>query len=835
MSAKQSPKNPHRHLRLLVAIGLIAGLLPAMNWTVIAAGTPGFSIGLLDGWSGGTMPISTDVDQAVDQSAPNVHTGQSAWRISNKKYNGNFDGWVFGPGLAVSAGQPSSGAGADQFKATLWFRSASASADGSNIEIDLGTVAGNDRNTFLALTNKANDAGGLQLRANEFDVSTGDWLPIVRIASGITRSEWHRLDIVANFYDGPGNDTVEYALDGIALPNPAGGQTFGTFETYRAFESSPYALSNRLFFRSGAAPSGYNPASVDADAQGFYFDDVKYSVANQATPGRSRAAYATGFEPTGMRGSLRAAYATGFETGMSAGSIHGLEGWSGGAGPISPTVDQSVDKSAHNGRSGQGAWKISNNNSLGGYYGPFTGWAFGPGLPVSAGPPSSGAGADRFRATLWFRSASASADGSNIEIDLGSELGEARNTYLALTNMADGAPGGLQLLAGEPDPATGEFRDIVPIATGITRSGWHRLDIVAKFRDGSANHTVEYALDGVALANPAGGVTFGTLERWYEKVEARPYVLSNRLFFRTKRAPSFYGAFDDAAAQGFYFDDLSYSVANQGPTFNGGSDFDGDGKADVAAFHPNGTWSIVNSGTGPAEDFGFGGNDDVSVTGDFNGDGKKDIGIFRPSDGTWYIRGMINAFQWGTAGDVPAPGDYDGDRKTDFAVFRPSEGRWYIAYSSAVANSFVWGTKGDVPVPGDYDGDGKTDLALYRPSEGNWYIAYSSTGSTTANSFRWGAEDDVLVPGDYDGDGMTDLATFRPSEGNWYIAYSSTGYTTANSFRWGAADEDLPMPGDYDGDGMTDVATFRPSDGTWYILQSSNGTYFGITMPKLLK
>ena len=89
----------------------------------------------------------------------NQRTGTGAWRISNNtslgNYNGNFAGWVFGPGLPVSAGQPSSGAVADQFTATLWFRSASASADGSNMEIDLGTVPGDDRNNFLAVTNRA--------------------------------------------------------------------------------------------------------------------------------------------------------------------------------------------------------------------------------------------------------------------------------------------------------------------------------------------------------------------------------------------------------------------------------------------------------------------------------------------------------------------------------------------------------------------------------------------------------------------------------------------------------------------------------------------------------
>ena len=64
----------------------------------------------------------------------------------------------------------------------------------------------------------------------------------------------------------------------------------------RRASTSPYALSNRLFFRSGAAPSAYG-AFVDTAAQGFYFDDLFYAVANQSAPATSLAAYATGFEP----------------------------------------------------------------------------------------------------------------------------------------------------------------------------------------------------------------------------------------------------------------------------------------------------------------------------------------------------------------------------------------------------------------------------------------------------------------------------------------------------------------------------------------------------------
>ena len=66
--------NSRRHVRLLVAIGLIAGLLPVMTWTVMAAMSTG-SIQGMEGWSGGTMPIAASVDQSVDQSGTNQRTG----------------------------------------------------------------------------------------------------------------------------------------------------------------------------------------------------------------------------------------------------------------------------------------------------------------------------------------------------------------------------------------------------------------------------------------------------------------------------------------------------------------------------------------------------------------------------------------------------------------------------------------------------------------------------------------------------------------------------------------------------------------------------------------
>ena len=258
------------------------------------------------------------------------------------------------------------------------------------------------------------------------------------------------------------------------------------------------------------------------------------------------------------------------------------------------------------------------------------------------------------------------------------------------------------------------------------------------------------------------------------------------------------------------------------------SEFDGDGRTDLAVWRPEtGDWHVMRSSnnTYTGTHFGAGSYGDVAVPGNYDGDRKTDLAVYRPSDGTWYIsqssNGQVRAVQFGIATDKPAPGDFDGDGKTDIAVFRPSNGYWYILRSTD--NQFVamqWGTDGDTALAGDYDGDGLADVTVFRPSDGTWYSRQSTTGNLVG--FKFGQNGDVPLVGDFDGDKKADFTVFRPSDGVWYVWKSSTGSLLA--FKWGT-NGDKPVPGDFDRDGKTDFAVFRPSDGYWYIFRSATNSY----------
>jgi CSLREA domain-containing protein len=266
----------------------------------------------------------------------------------------------------------------------------------------------------------------------------------------------------------------------------------------------------------------------------------------------------------------------------------------------------------------------------------------------------------------------------------------------------------------------------------------------------------------------------------------------------------------------------------------GTTDFDSDGKTDLALYRPSaGYWYIKQSGTNYTtyQSYQWGLSTDLPVSGDYDGDGKSDVAVYRPSTGYWYIlQSSTNyttfiAQQWGLSTDIPVQGDYDGDGKSDLGLYRPSAGYWYVLLSSANYTTYIarqWGLSTDIPVRGDYDGDGKSDLGLYRPSAGYWYVLLSSANYTTYIARQWGLSTDVPVPGDYDGDGKSDLALYRPSAGYWYVLQSGSSFMTYLTYQWGLS-TDLPAPGDYDGDGKADLALYRPSAGYWYVLQSSTG------------
>jgi hypothetical protein len=243
-------------------------------------------------------------------------------------------------------------------------------------------------------------------------------------------------------------------------------------------------------------------------------------------------------------------------------------------------------------------------------------------------------------------------------------------------------------------------------------------------------------------------------------------------------------------------------------------DFDGDGISEVAVFL-NGVWFIDLNGNGVWDDGDLwarlGTEYDLPVTGDWDGDGKTDIGIFGPA---WKGDAHAVAAEPGLPDSdnlptgrpknvPPAPAEATFGWRT---MRRTAEGH---LRSDLIDHVFQYGTGGDVPIAGDWNGDGVTNIGLFRG--GVWHLDTNGDGRwTEADTYveNIGAPGDVPVVGDFNGDGIDDLGIFRG--GMWRLDSDGDHELTAHDrvFELGNA-TDIPIAGDFDGDGVDEVGVYR--------------------------
>ena len=243
------------------------------------------------------------------------------------------------------------------------------------------------------------------------------------------------------------------------------------------------------------------------------------------------------------------------------------------------------------------------------------------------------------------------------------------------------------------------------------------------------------------------------------------------------------------------------------------ADFDGDGRDDIALTGGNGWGSIP---VAFAEGEGCFRVSDAAVTnfpswaatanvqavvGDFDGDGKADLAAignagwgslptaFSNGDGTFRVTnvalgGSFNQWSSGSGVYVLA-GDFNGDGKDDVALIGGSgwgsmpvavsagDGSYNSIANCAVAHFNNWiDASGARPLVGDFNGDGRDDVALTGGhgwgtipvafSEGQECWRVTNTGVT--NFASWAATANVqAVAADVDGDGLADIAAIGNS------------------------------------------------------------------------
>lgn len=281
------------------------------------------------------------------------------------------------------------------------------------------------------------------------------------------------------------------------------------------------------------------------------------------------------------------------------------------------------------------------------------------------------------------------------------------------------------------------------------------------------------------------------------------------------------------------------SLANDGAIGRSG-DVNDDGRDDLVVFTRGSGCDIwvtksAGNGFGPAKKWHnlFACGEQIPLVGDFNGDQRADVAAFTRGGAcdvhvaVSTASEFIGPYKWsdyfacGT--EIPAVGDFNGDGRDDVATFtRGAACDVYVALSEgftfgpATKWHDVFGCRNEIPATGDFNGDGRDDLATFTVDFGaDVYVALSTGSGFVGTAWKWHEAfsffGSVPAIGDFNADGRDDIATF--TRGNYCDVYAatSTGSSFGTTTKWNdvfSCGNELPGIGDFNGDGRDDVVTF---------------------------
>jgi len=222
--------------------------------------------------------------------------GNKVWQISNSVTGSSFSNRPFSPSAPLIAGETGAGlyndygpdhtmpfsppqssgtAGTSAFRASWDFKSATDAAQaGLQIGISAGASQSPLRQTLLTI---ADTGAGFDL---SFTDTEGASFTTRTIATGLSYTDWHTVEMAIDFVDGigagdVGNDVVSIFVNGSLAFTGTTWESYYYTTTDGLPAPSVRAVDSLMFRTAGTA-------APDTEGNGFYFDNV--SVGNAASP-----------------------------------------------------------------------------------------------------------------------------------------------------------------------------------------------------------------------------------------------------------------------------------------------------------------------------------------------------------------------------------------------------------------------------------------------------------------------------------------------------------------------------------------------------------------------